>query len=367
MVHTLTVSSERAVEIRELLVSALSPALGLPRLVAWCLSYAHPTSRQRERVYASVEPETTVEPHCWAELDVRLPPNAWTGGELPPGLTALLPVSCSCLYALPLETGQPSERLLILTDHPLTPAEQQQLQAVTRVIASHLNLWQAHTEQQAQTTALADLLGSVEHQMRQSLGLINLYLSRLEGQSLTDEGQAVKGNLQATVADISDRLDAILTASAVTHAPLATVDLQRLIRDRGQTFAPSLQAQQITLQMPDHPVWLQADPHQLGQVIDNLLCNAISFSPIGGTIAWSWDAFDGEVLVQICDQGPGISPGAGLSIFQPGYTERPQGHGWGLTITQKIVAAYGGRIWANNTPQGGAQFSVIFPQIQPLQ
>ena len=367
MVHTLTVSSERAVEIRELLVSALSPALGLPRLVAWCLSYEHPTSRQKERICESLDPEVAVEPNCWAELDVRLPQNAWTGGELPSGLTALLPASCPYLYTLPVETGQPSERLLILTDHPLTSTEQQQLQAVARVIASHFELWHTHTHQQAQAAALADMLGSVEHQMRQSLGLVNLYLSLLEGQSLTDEGQTVKGNLQATVADITDRLDAILTASAVSHPTLTTVDLQRLIRDRGQTFAPSLQAQQITLQMPDHPVWLQADPHQLGQVIDNLLCNAIAFSPVGGTIVWSWDAFDGEVLVQICDQGPGISPGARLSIFQPGYTERPQGHGFGLTIVQKIVAAYGGRIWVNNTPQGGAQFSVIFPQTQSLQ
>ncbi|MGD1931351.1 MAG: sensor histidine kinase [Leptolyngbyaceae cyanobacterium] len=367
MVHTLTVSSERAVEIRELLVSALSPALGLPRLVAWCMSYEHPTSCQQERICESLDPEIAVEPSCWTELDVRLPQNTWTGGALPPGLTAMLPASCPYLYAWPVGAGQPSARLLILTDCPLTPTEQQQLQAVTRVIASHLDLWQAHTHQQTQAAALADMLGSVEHQMRQSLGLVNLYLSRLEGQSLTGEGQAVKGNLQATVADITDRLDAILTASAVTRPPLATVDLQRLIRDRSQTFAPSLQARQITLQMPDQAVWLEADPHQLGQVIDNLLCNAIAFSPIGGTIVWSWDAFDGEVLVQICDQGSGISPGAGLSIFQPGYTERPQGHGWGLTITQKIVAAYGGRICANNTPQGGAQFSVIFPQIQPLQ
>ena len=93
MVYTLTVSSEHAVAIRELLIAALSPALGLPRLVAWCLSYVHPTSRQRERVSESVDPETTVEPHCWVELDLRLPPDAWTGGELPPGMTTLLPAS----------------------------------------------------------------------------------------------------------------------------------------------------------------------------------------------------------------------------------------------------------------------------------
>ena len=88
---------------------------------------------------------------------------------------------------------------------------------------------------------------------------------------------------------------------------------------------------------------------------------------MGGVIEWTWDAFDGEILIQLTDQGPGIPTDALPAIFQSGYTSRAQGQGLGLAIARKIVGEMGGRIWANNLARGGAQFSVIFPQTQPLR
>ncbi|NEQ44392.1 MAG: HAMP domain-containing histidine kinase [Leptolyngbya sp. SIOISBB] len=228
-------------------------------------------------------------------------------------------------------------------------------------------VWRQQHSYQAKTAKLEEILGSVEHQVRQSLGLVNLYLSLLEGQPLDAQGQTVTGNLRTTVTEIAERLTTILGAPDGPNAHSPSVELRQFVSDRGRTFRPSLQAKHLTLQLPAETAWLQADPHQMGQVIDNLLCNAIAFSPQGGMIEWTWDVFEGEVLMQITDQGPGIPPQAGQAVFQPGYTQRPQGQGLGLAIVHKIVREHGGRIWVNNLAQGGAQFSVIFPQTQTLQ
>lgn len=271
------------------------------------------------------------------------------------------------LYPLALP-GLPSENyLLAIADTRLGLPQTHHLQTLAQAIASHLQIWQQQQAWQARTAELTAVLNGVEHQVRQSLGLANLYLSLLDHQELDERGQATIENLHQTITDIADRVTTMLRQSAQSPITLAWVDLKQLVAHRGRTFAPSLAAKHVTLNLPTESAWLQADPHQVGQVVDNLLCNAIAFSPLGGTIEWMWDVFEGEVLIQITDQGSGIPADALQAIFQPGYTQRPQGQGLGLAIANKIVHEYGGRIWANNLARGGAQFSIILPQNQPHQ
>jgi two-component system, OmpR family, sensor histidine kinase ChvG len=119
------------------------------------------------------------------------------------------------------------------------------------------------------------------------------------------------------------------------------------------------------------PLTVDANDDRLTQVFENLLDNALSFSPPGSTITIGVAAEDGYVVARVADMGPGI-PEANLTrIFDRFFTHRPDassrhtgGHtGLGLAIVRTIVEAYGGRIGAANAERG-AVFTVKLPRRQ---
>jgi len=114
---------------------------------------------------------------------------------------------------------------------------------------------------------------------------------------------------------------------------------------------------------------------RLGQVINNLIDNARSFSPPGGTVRVTCRRHKGDIDIVVDDDGPGIYPEAMEKIFDRFYTYRPhqdfgQNSGLGLSISKQILEAHDGRMWAENrtSPQGsepgkvlGARFTVRLP------
>jgi len=111
---------------------------------------------------------------------------------------------------------------------------------------------------------------------------------------------------------------------------------------------------------------------RLGQVLRNLVTNAISFSPQGGMITLSGWREHGRVLVTVEDEGPGIPPEKLKAIFERFYSERPEGEkfgthsGLGLSISKQIVEAHGGRIAADNrTGEDGRILGAVFTVTLP--
>ncbi len=114
---------------------------------------------------------------------------------------------------------------------------------------------------------------------------------------------------------------------------------------------------------------------RLGQVIDNLIENARSFSPFDGTVRVTCRRLRQQIEIVVDDDGPGIQPDAFEKIFERFYTDRPhqgfgQNSGLGLSISKQIIEAHGGQIWAENrtevaedgTPKVlGARFVVRLP------
>jgi two-component system sensor histidine kinase ChvG len=92
---------------------------------------------------------------------------------------------------------------------------------------------------------------------------------------------------------------------------------------------------------------------RLGQVINNLIDNARSFSPEGATVRVTCRRLKNEVEIIVDDDGPGIGPDVLEKIFERFYTDRPeqgfgQNSGLGLSISKQIVEAHAGRLWAEN-------------------
>ena len=117
---------------------------------------------------------------------------------------------------------------------------------------------------------------------------------------------------------------------------------------------------------------------RLGQVVDNLIENARSFSPPGGTVRVTCRRLKNNIEILVDDDGPGVRPDAFEKVFERFYTDRPhqgfgQNSGLGLSISKQIVDAHGGAIWVENRPGppdehgeetvAGARFIVRLPAL----
>jgi len=119
---------------------------------------------------------------------------------------------------------------------------------------------------------------------------------------------------------------------------------------------------------PAGDVSVRASGERLAQVFENLLDNAASFSPDGGTVRVRLEREDGAAVATVRDEGPGIPPEHFARIFERFFTWRPQSPaaaarhtGLGLAIVRTIVEGYGGSVTARNAEGGGAEFAVKIP------
>jgi signal transduction histidine kinase len=111
------------------------------------------------------------------------------------------------------------------------------------------------------------------------------------------------------------------------------------------------------------------DADRLQQVVDNLVGNAIKYSPRGGTISVSIgiDARTGEAILTVADDGPGIPADDRQRVFAAFYrtrsaaTSQVSGLGLGLYICHELIAAHGGTIAVGASPSGGAAFTIRVP------
>jgi two-component system, OmpR family, sensor histidine kinase ChvG len=202
-----------------------------------------------------------------------------------------------------------------------------------------------------------EALGSVRDRdaRAQLFGLINADVQRID-RLITDISAA-------------SRLDAELSRTRMQPVDLAA--LVTGIVGAMQASGPPADGVGLAVSVPDRPALVAADAVRLGQVVNNLIDNAMSFSPPGGTVTLAVRGSDGAVELAVEDEGPGVPPEARDAIFERFYSERPLsenfGHhsGLGLSIARAIVEALDGQIRAGDRLDGrqGARFVVSFPAL----
>jgi signal transduction histidine kinase len=122
----------------------------------------------------------------------------------------------------------------------------------------------------------------------------------------------------------------------------------------------------LRIEAPRSPIVGFWDRDRLGQVLDNLIGNAIKYSPEGGEIAIQVEATDAEGRVSIEDHGIGIAGDALPRLFERFYQGQDPGVstglGLGLYISRMLVESHGGRIWAESEPGQGSTFVIALPR-----
>ncbi|HEY1014550.1 MAG TPA: DUF4118 domain-containing protein, partial [Herpetosiphonaceae bacterium] len=220
------------------------------------------------------------------------------------------------------------------------------------------------------------LLSSVSHDLRTPLASITGAAS-----TLLDAEDAlplpVRQELAQTIVDESERLNRLLTnLLEMTRLEAAGVrirkewqPLEEVIGVALAQFDRQLGRRPVTVEVPDDLPLVPLDGLLIGQVLANLLDNALKYTPPGSPLALSAAHAGQAVEVRLADAGPGVPEAALAAIFQKFYRVRPDERlahagasvGLGLTICQGIIEAHGGRIWAENRPGGGAVFAFTLP------
>jgi len=136
-----------------------------------------------------------------------------------------------------------------------------------------------------------------------------------------------------------------------------TMHAERAARD-GVALGLTLEPEEITV---------RADERKVGQVVVNLLSNALKFTPAGGRIDVSATTANGTVEVAVSDTGPGIAPADQLRIFEEfwqargGSGARVEGTGLGLPLSRRFIELHGGRLWVESDVGRGSTFRFTLP------
>jgi two-component system, chemotaxis family, CheB/CheR fusion protein len=229
-------------------------------------------------------------------------------------------------------------------------------------------------ELQAADAAKDQFLAVLSHELRNPLASIDsaaslLLTPELPQQDRGSAAEVVKRQAGAMKVLLDDLLDVsrLKLGRLVLHRE--RVALASVVASALEAVAPLLESagHDFSLDMPSDPVELDADPLRLGQVLSNLLTNAIKYTPAGGRIALKARLEAGQLVVSVTDSGSGFEPSQAERMFemyaqvQPG-SDRSHGLGIGLALVKNIVELHGGRISAFSAGPGkGSEFRVVLP------
>jgi signal transduction histidine kinase len=126
----------------------------------------------------------------------------------------------------------------------------------------------------------------------------------------------------------------------------------------------------LEVSLPAEPLWLEADPARLDQVLSNLLNNAAKYTPAGTRVSVSARKVEGTVEIRVTDDGPGIPATSIDRVFElfyrdPASSRLVAGSGIGLFVCASLVEAMGGRIWASRVPEGGTEIGFSLRIMEP--
>ena len=219
----------------------------------------------------------------------------------------------------------------------------------------------------------------ISHELKTPVALIKGYAGTLRREDAQWDPSVVKDSL-AVIEEEADRLTSLiedlLDASRLQAGGLTPnyceVDLPTLagrVAERlGRQFPDRVLRTDFSADFPE----ISADEERIGQVISNLISNAIKYSPAGTPVDILGRAAADQVTVTVADQGYGIEAEDAPHVFErfyrgPSAAKRTKGAGLGLYLAKAVVEAHGGKIWVESQPGKGTQVSFTLPRhVDPL-
>jgi heavy metal sensor kinase len=247
-----------------------------------------------------------------------------------------------------------------------------ELADLARVLNGTFDRLERDFERQARFTADAS------HELRTPLAVVqtNVELALSRPRSADQYVETLRTCLQAS-SRMRALVDGLLTLARVDANRLelnrTTIDLTALIEEVVDQYADEAARAQVQLhgETPGSPVYIEGDATFVHRVLENLLSNALRYTPVGGEVRVTLAADAGSAVVSVADTGCGIAEGDQPHIFDRFYradearSRATGGCGLGLAIAKGVVEAHGGTITCTSQPSRGATFTVRLPLTRP--
>lgn len=227
----------------------------------------------------------------------------------------------------------------------------------------------------------AEFFSQVSHELRAPLASlregIQLLLDQVAGPLTAQQRETLsimKDSSQRLIQQISTLLDLSKMEAGMMEYRIVPADLKRLADGSVNKVRWLAERKRVAILIdaPEGRVWVPMDAARIEQVLDNLLTNALKFSPEGAAVhvRIQPDVASGGVCVAVSDAGPGIAPEDLPHIFDRFYQGRRQGShpvpgsGIGLALARKIVEAHRGRIWVESQEGHGTTVQFVLPALE---
>lgn len=285
------------------------------------------------------------------------------------------------LLAIPVTTSNTPEGIMLLatlTKHIFTPLEVNLFKAIARESAQAINNM-ALFEEASKTKALreldalrTELLANVSHELRTPLAAIKGFASSLLQPDISFDDETRTSFIQ-TIDSEADRLshliDDLLLMSRIEAGAYKAKkewfeigEIVSSIRDRLYNIAVK---HNFRINIPDNLPAVQVDGSRIGEVITNLVENAVKYSHEGTDILLKIEQQADQLLFHVQDHGVGIPEDAWSKVFDRFYRHnnagKRKGFGLGLCICRGIVESHSGKIWVTSEPGKGSCFSFSLP------
>jgi len=300
-----------------------------------------------------------------------LPTRAWTTGHV-------VWVEEPAVVAVPVLSGTTTLGVLELSSAEPRPRDEQLIQVMV-YLSQQIGQYLERKASEREAEILKDqFFALVSHELRTPLTSIIGYLELVleDDDGLTDHHRRFLGVVDRNARRLLRLVGDLLFVAHVEAGRLALevgeVDLRTLTREAVEAARPRAESKELTLEAAAQEVPAMAgDRDRLAQVLDNLVSNAVKFTPQGGTVTVRLAAKDGAALIDVRDTGVGIPAAEQDRLFERFYrastaTERAiPGVGLGLTIAKAIVEAHEGTLEFDSIEGAGTTFRVRLPLRPP--
>ncbi len=234
----------------------------------------------------------------------------------------------------------------------------------------------AMTEDLGSTEMLqSDFVSNVSHEIKTPLGAIEGYATLLQNSECTDEERKrYTEKILFNTRRLSELVGNVLIISKLESGSVdLNEDVFRLdeqVRQSVMLLEPAWTEKEIEFDIELDEITYTGDRGLLLHVWNNLIGNAVKFSPQGGLVIIRLSERDGNVFFTVEDRGPGIGETAKKHIFDKFYQEdssrKQEGNGLGLALVKRIVDMSGGSIEAENLPECGCRFNILLKNAKKL-
>jgi signal transduction histidine kinase len=193
------------------------------------------------------------------------------------------------------------------------------------------------------------------------MGLVGSRMRRYIRNAAPEAGElkAIAGEQER----IFDQWVAYLRSMKQDTMNVALTDVQDLVQRAVEAVRPRSGARALHYATEPSLPQVKADPAMLREAVTNLVVNALEAVQEDGRVGvqTGYDAGSAAVYIEVEDNGPGISRAEQARVFDPGYSTKPKGNGYGLSICSRIVAAHRGDLRVISRPGAGAVFRIDLP------